>query len=103
MPDFNVGYKAARGRLLPFGIFHLLTAKRRTRIVRTLSMGVLKDYRNRGIDLSFYYHTYKNGAAKGYFAAEMSWVEEDNAAMTNTALKLGGKPYRKYRVYEHAL
>jgi GNAT superfamily N-acetyltransferase len=103
MPDFNVGFKAAHGRLLPFGIFHLLTAKRRTHLVRTLSMGVLKDYRNRGIDLAFYYYSYKNGVPKGYLAAEMSWVEEDNAAMTNTALKLGGKAYRKYRVYEHTL
>jgi GNAT superfamily N-acetyltransferase len=103
MPDFNVGYKAARGHLLPFGIFHLLTAKRRTHLVRTISMGVLKDYRNRGIDLAFYYYSYKNGVPKGYVAVEMSWVEEDNAAMSNTALKLGGKAYRKYRVYEHAL
>jgi len=103
MPDFNVAFKAARGRLFPFGIFHLLTAKKKTHLVRTISMGVLKDYRNRGIDLAFYYYSYKNGVPKGYRAAEMSWVEEDNAAMTNTALKLGGKPYRKYRVYEHAL
>jgi GNAT superfamily N-acetyltransferase len=103
IPDFNVAFKAAHGRLFPFGIFHLLTAKKKTHLVRTLSMGVLKDYRNRGIDLAFYYHSYKNGVPKGYTAAEMSWVEEDNAAMTNTALKLGGKPYRKYRVYEHAL
>lgn len=103
MPDFNVGYKAAYGRLFPFGIFHLLTAKKKTHIVRTLSMGVLKEYRNRGIDLAFYYYSYKNGVPKGYVAAEMSWVEEDNVAMTNTALKLGGKPYRKYRVYERAL
>ncbi len=66
-------------------------------------MGVLKDYRNRGIDLAFYYYSYKNGVPKGYTAAEMSWVEEDNVAMTNTALKLGGKAYRKYRVYEKAL
>ena len=103
MPDFNVGFKAAHGHLLPFGIFYLLTAKKRTHLVRTLSMGVLKDYRNRGIDLAFYYYSYKNGVPKGYLAAEMSWVEEDNAAMTNTALKLGGKAYRKYRVYEHGL
>jgi GNAT superfamily N-acetyltransferase len=103
LPDFNVAFKAARGHLLPFGIFHLLTAKKKTHLVRTLSMGVLKDYRNRGIDLAFYYYSYKNGVPKGYLAAEMSWVEEDNAAMTNTALKLGGKAYRKYRVYEHAL
>jgi GNAT superfamily N-acetyltransferase len=103
MPDFNVGYKKAHGHLFPFGIFHLLTAKKKTHLVRTISMGVLKDYRNRGIDLAFYYYSYKNGVPKGYTAAEMSWVEEDNAAMTNTALKLGGTAYRKYRVYERAL
>ena len=103
MPDFNVGYKAARGHLFPLGIYYLLTAKKRTHLVRTLSMGVLKDYRNRGIDLAFYYYSYKNGVPKGYTAVEMSWVEEDNAAMTNTAMKLGGTAYRKYRVYEKAL
>ena len=103
LPDFNVAFKAAHGRLLPFGIFHLLSAKKKTHMVRTLSMGVLKEYRNRGIDLAFYYYSYKNGVPKGYRAAEMSWVEEDNVAMTNSALKLGGKPYRKYRVYEYSL
>jgi len=103
MPDFNVGYKKAYGHLFPFGIYHLLTAKKKTHLVRTISMGVLKDYRNRGIDLAFYYHSYKNGVPKGYLATEMSWVEEDNAAMTNTAIKLGGRAYRKYRVYEKAL
>jgi len=103
LPDFNVAFKKAHGRLFPFGIFHLLTAKKKTNLVRTLSMGVLKEYRNRGIDLAFYYYSYKNGVPLGYRAAEMSWVEEDNVAMTNTALKLGGKPYRKYRVYEYPL
>ncbi len=103
MPDFNVGFKAAHGHLLPFGIFHLLTAKKKTPLVRTISMGVLKDHRNRGIDLAFYYYSYKNGVPKGYVSAEMSWVEEDNVNMTNSALKLGGKAYRKYRVYEYPL
>lgn len=103
LPDFNVAFKAAHGHLFPFGIFHLLTAKKRTKLIRTISMGVLKDHRNRGIDLSFYYHTFVNGKRKGYQGAEMSWVEEDNVNMTNTAMKIGGKAYRKYRVYEHAL
>ncbi|HVO40499.1 MAG TPA: GNAT family N-acetyltransferase [Spirochaetia bacterium] len=103
LPDFNVAFKAAHGRLFPFGIFHLLTAKKKTKFLRTISMGVLKDHRNRGIDLAFYYHTFVNGARKGYKAGEMSWVEEDNVNMTNTAVKIGAKPYRKYRVYEHVL
>ncbi len=103
MPDFNPAFKAAKGRMFPLGVFYLLRGRKMTKTIRTISMGVLKDHRNRGIDLSFYYHTYINGYKKGYRAAELSWVEEDNTNMTNTALKIGGKAYRKYRVYEYAL
>jgi GNAT superfamily N-acetyltransferase len=103
VPDFNVGFKAARGRLFPFGLLKILAAKKRIHLVRVMSLGVLKEYRNRGIDLALYYYSYKYGVPKGYFGAEMSWVEDDNVAMTNSAIKLGGKAYRKYRVYEHAL
>ncbi len=103
LPDMNVSLKAAFGRLLPFGIFRLLAARKRIHLIRVLSMGVHEDYRNRGIDLSMYYHLYKRGVPKGYFGAEMSWVEEENVSMTNTAIKLGGKPYRKYRMYEREL
>jgi ribosomal protein S18 acetylase RimI-like enzyme len=63
-------------------------------------MGVHEDYRNRGIDLAMYYYAYKRGVPRGYLGAEMSWVEEDNVSMSNTAIKLGGKPYRKYRIYQ---
>jgi GNAT superfamily N-acetyltransferase len=103
LPDLNVGLRAARGRLFPLGLLKVLAARKNIHLVRVMSMGVLKDFRNRGIDLAFYYYSYKYGVPKGYHAAEMSWVEKDNAAMTNTAIKLGGKAYRTYRVYEHAL
>jgi GNAT superfamily N-acetyltransferase len=103
VPNFNLAYRAAYGRLLPFGIFKMLLAKRKIHRIRVISLGVLKEYRNRGIDLAFYYYSYKNGVPKGYDSAEMSWVEEDNVEMTNSAVKLGGKPYRSYRVYERAL
>jgi GNAT superfamily N-acetyltransferase len=103
LPDANVGLKAAYGRLFPFGLVKLMRAMKDVHLVRVLSMGVHEDYRNRGIDLAMYYYSYKRGVPKGYFGAEMSWVEEDNAAMANTAVKLGGVPYRKYRVYERPL
>jgi GNAT superfamily N-acetyltransferase len=103
LPDMNVSLKAAHGRLFPFGLFRLLAARKNIHLIRVLSMGVHEDYRNRGIDLAMYYHLYKRGVPKGYFGAEMSWVEEDNVSMTNTAIKIGGKPYRKYRMYERPL
>ena len=103
VPDLNVGLKAARGRLLPFGAIRLLLAKRKIHLIRVISLGVVEGYRNRGVDLSFYYHSFKNGVAHGYNSCEMSWVEETNAPMTNAARKLGGEPYRTYRIYEQKL
>jgi GNAT superfamily N-acetyltransferase len=103
LPDANVMLKAARGRLFPFGLVKMLLAKKKIHRVRVLSMGVLKEHRNKGIDLAFYYYSYKYGVPKGYWGGEMSWVEEDNAAMNNTAAKLTGRRYRTYRVWEHAL
>ncbi len=103
LPDANVALKAAHGRMFPFGIIKMLLATKRIHRVRVLSMGVVKEFRNRGIDLAFYYYSYKYGVPKGYWGAEMSWVEEDNTSMNNTAAKLNGKRYRTYRVWEHAL
>jgi GNAT superfamily N-acetyltransferase len=103
IPDMNIALKPARGRLFPFGIFKILLAQRKIHRIRVLSMGVLKEYRNRGIDLSFYYHTYVNGLRKGYNSAELSWVEEDNVDMNNVAMRMKAKPYKTYRVYERIL
>ena len=103
VPDFNVAFKAAYGRLFPFGLFRLLAARKRIHLARVISLGVVEGYRNRGVDLAFYYYSFKNGVPRGYMGAEMSWVEEDNIPMTNAATKLGGKPYRTYRIYEQPL
>jgi hypothetical protein len=103
IPDMNTVFKAANGRLFPFGIFKMLLAMRKVKRIRVISMGVLEGYRNRGIDLSFYYHTWENGTKKGYTCAELSWVEEDNVPMNNVAKKLNAKAYKTYRIYERAL
>jgi GNAT superfamily N-acetyltransferase len=103
IPDMNVALKPARGRLFPFGIVKILLAQRKIKRIRVLSMGVLKEYRNRGIDLAFYYRTFAYGRKKGYTSGELSWVEEDNVDMTNVAVRMNAKPYKTYRVYERAL
>ena len=43
------------------------------------------------------------GSAKGFASGEMSWVLEDNLAMRRPLEALGGKVYKRYRVYEEAL
>lgn len=103
LPDFNQVLKKMNGRLLPFGIFKMLTGKKKINNLRVIIMGVKPEYQKRGIDSLFYLETIKAGNKGGYRGAEISWVLEDNMAMRMTAEKLGAVIYKTYRIYQKNL
>jgi len=99
-PDINQALKKINGRLFPFGIFKLLYHTKKINRVRVIIMGVINEYRNKGIDSVFYLDTYRKAIAKGYNWGEFSWILETNDPM-NTALRnIGAKVYKTYRIYE---
>jgi hypothetical protein len=51
MPSLTKGHQKARGRLLPFGWFHLLKALKTYEIIDFYLAGVKKKYRGLGVDL----------------------------------------------------
>jgi GNAT superfamily N-acetyltransferase len=103
VPDINVLLKKINGRLLPTGIFTLLTQAKTIHRARVILMGVHPDYRGRGIDTLFYFRTYATGLAAGYNWAEFSWVLESNTPMNNAALAMGSTVYKKWRLWEKPL
>ncbi len=100
LPDINIALKHAQGRLFPFGIFKILYYARKIHQARVITMGVLEEYRNKGIDTLFYIETFKRGVAAGYDWAETSWILEDNIAMNRAMKMIGGVIYKTYRIYE---
>ncbi len=102
IPDVNEALiKLRSGRLLPFGIFKLLWYSRKITGARTLIMGVLKEHRQKGIDIVFYYETFKNGLKHGFNKGEMSWILENNIPMRRALEKIYGiHIYKTYRLYE---
>ncbi len=50
-----------------------------------------------------YLESFKAATRKGYERAEMSWVLEDNELMKKGCETMGGKVYKKYRIYEKKL
>ncbi|MFZ5516385.1 MAG: N-acetyltransferase [Candidatus Zhuqueibacterota bacterium] len=99
-PDINQALHKLNGRLFPFGIFKLLYFSRKISRLRVIIMGIIKEYRNKGLDAVFYVDTYKKGIAKGYTWGEFSWILENNDPM-NIALKnIGARVYKTYRLYE---
>ena len=48
-------------------------------------------------------HLRENGRKLGIERAELSWILEDNLSMRRINERIGGKPYKLYRIYEKAL
>lgn len=103
VPDFNQALQPLQGRLLPFGWLKFLLRKRRIDYARTLLLGVLPEYRHRGVDVVMVYKTFQAGFARGFRRGECSWVLEDNTAMNRILEGLGARAYRTYRIYDQKL
>lgn len=106
LPNINEAQIRIRdGRLFPFGLLKLLWYTRPGAIhsVRIPVMGVLKEYRGRGIDAVFYYDHYVEGMRKGYREGDIGWILETNTLMIRAAEMMGGKRYKTFRIYEKAL
>lgn len=106
LPDMNQALiKIRNGRLFPFGLPRLLWHTRPGAIdgLRVIIMGVLPEYRNRGIDTVFHYDNFTTGKVKGYDWAEMGWILETNTMMNRAAKLVGAKCYKTYRMFEKPL
>jgi hypothetical protein len=100
VPDYNQVLSRINGRLGPLEILKFLWYSRRISDIRVLTMGVKEEFRKKGIEGLLYLESFKAAMRKGYEHAEMSWVLEDNVLMRKGCELMGGKLYKKYRIYE---
>lgn len=103
LPDANQLFKRMNGRLLPFGWIHLLRRKRIINQARLPILGVVKEHRNKGLELVLIHETLKRSLAKGYLQGECSWILEDNDAMNKGIAAAGATLYKTYRLYQKSL
>jgi hypothetical protein len=109
IPNINEMIKDFRGKLFPFGLPKLLWRLKieGPKTARLALLGIRKKYRHvrKYAPLSTYLYVEMNrsGQRLGIKWGELSWTVEDNAPV-NVGIKfMGGKIYKKYRVYERML
>jgi len=101
LPDMNVALKHVNGNpFTPWGLVKYLWYGRNISAFRTITMGVLPEYRNKGIDSILNAHISEYGGKHGLYSSEMSWVLKSNEAMSKLAKVIGGIPYKEYVIYE---
>jgi len=103
LPDFNLALLHNRsGRLFP-GILKVLWHARKINRARVLLLGVIREYRGRGIDGVLYEWMWHNCVRHGMPQGEGGWILEDNAPMNTAAEQLGFHVSKTYRVYNKPL
>jgi hypothetical protein len=71
--------------------------------VRVLLLGIVPEYRGKGVDAALYNQIWAAGNAENVHWGEAGWLLEDNAAIIAGMVKLGWAPYKTYRLYDRPL
>jgi GNAT superfamily N-acetyltransferase len=105
LPDFNVVFRKHRsGRMLPAALDLLWQLKRKKiRRARVLLLGVLPEYRGKGIDSALYHWIWTKSGDHGMYWAEGGWLLEDNPAIRLGLEKMTFVHYKTYRLYDRAI
>jgi GNAT superfamily N-acetyltransferase len=100
IPDFNQVLKHLNGRLYPFGWLKLLWHRRRIDRISFKLLGILKEYRRRGIDVLLYMDAVGKAVEKGYRWLDGSLTSELNPIVWRLAARMGAERSKHYRLYE---
>jgi len=102
-PNYNEVLAKINGRMTPLSFLKFLYYKKRIKGMRVLVFGILKEYRNTGVSYLLYSKLDRSGIDSGYQWGETSWQLEDNDAVNKFVASVGGRVYKKYRIYDKKL
>lgn len=103
IPDVNRVLLHLNGRLCPLGWVKLRFYVRRIDVVTFKLMGILHEYRRRGIDALLYVEAVKAFYERGYEWLDGSVTSELNTVVNLIAYRLGAERYKHYRMYRMRL
>jgi hypothetical protein len=103
IPDMTEGIQRARGRLFPFGFLKILRASRKTKQLDLLLGAVKEKYRGMGLDVLMGSKILISAREAGFEFLDSHHEMEANVKVRGEMEKMGGKVYKRFRVYQKAL
>lgn len=103
LPNLNPAFKAVSGKITVLNFLKFILAAKSTKNGRLLTLGVKKEFRNKGIELALIKQAMDTGAKLKWQWGEMSWTLEDNEQINKTITSVGGEKYKTYRLYTKKL
>lgn len=103
MPSFSRALQKAKGKLFPFGIYHLLQAKKYSKDVTFYLIGVHPEYQNKGVTAIIFNEYYKTFKEKGIENCIRTPELEENVAIRQLWKHFNPVIYKRRRTYRKEL
>ena len=103
MPSFSEALQKAKGKLFPFGIFHLLKARKHAKDVTFYLIGVHPDYQNKGVHAIIFDQYTKTFAPLGIENCIRTPELEDNEAIKKLWENFDPVTHKRRRTYRKSI
>ena len=103
MPSFSEALQKAKGKLFPFGIFHLLRARKHSKNVTFYLIGVHPEYQNKGVTAIIFNEFHKTFTEKGIVNCIRTPELEENTAIAQIWKHFDPWTHKRRRTYRKNL
>jgi hypothetical protein len=103
IPDLTEGIKKARGHLFPFGFLKILRAAKKTKQLDLLLGAIKEKYRGMGLDVMMGVKTLLSAREAGMEIIDTHHELEENVKVRAEMQRMGGKLYKRFRVFKKEL
>lgn len=103
MPDMTGGIQKCRGRLWPLGFLHVLRSTKTTKQLDLLLGAIKEKYRGFGLDALMGFRILEEAWRAGYEFMDTHHEMEANVKVRAEMERMGGKIYKRFRVYTKSL
>lgn len=99
LPDMSRGIQKAKGRLFPFGFLCMVAAAKKTRQLDVVLGAIRQEYRGIGVNVLLGKALMQTAMSRGFEFMDSHLVLETNRRMRAEYENLGGRIYKRYRVF----
>ena len=103
MPNLVEGIQKAKGRLLPFGLFKILRASKKTKQLDFLLAAIKEPYRGRGLDVLMGMKMFVSAQEARMEVIDTHHEMETNHRVRAEMVRMGGEIYKRFRIYQKSL
>lgn len=103
MPDFSEALQKAKGKLFPFGWYHLLQARKHSKAVLFYLIGILPEYQSKGVTSIIFHDYYETFTKNGITHCIRTPELEENHAIHNLWKHFNPEVHRRRRTYRKDL